>query len=74
MAKITRIGDKEKIIQKKKERDEYEKLTGWIRHLDEKELSIWCKEHFNDLPPAATQGLEVLAKIIWTHAQDSSKN
>jgi len=69
MAKITRIGDKEHILEMKKKKNEQDNQLNWLMGKEKKELDQWCDTHFKDLPAAARDGLNTLVNTLWIFFQ-----
>jgi len=69
MAKIRQIGDKAKIISRKKEDKDRESLLQAIADQSERQLSQWFDHHFKSLPAEAVEGLNMILRVLRANAQ-----
>jgi hypothetical protein len=67
MAKIKQIGNKEELMQLKKDTEEKQKYSTTLSDMMEKELSAWINKHFSTLPNEAKEGIDLLTRVVWSN-------
>ncbi len=69
MVNIKKIGDKQEILSRKKEKASRGKYKDAFLMKTEEELELWFKKHFSSLSPDVSEGLLLLVKVLWANAE-----